>query len=280
MIGSDGIHSKVRDYVLSSQGYKPPTPTYAGTATMVTFFDKSNLPDSFTSEDAKLSPLPHMYFCPNGMIMLTTSQPDGSNLQYGITTPWPEQSREEWKELEKSGKALEVAKKQYEDIEVETLRTVLDNDDYQSTTIWSPHEIPQLDTWHTKRVCVIGDAAHALPPNGQGAAMAFEDAGLMSRILSQPQLASSDDNKHKVDPEDLYKSLAKFEEIRKKRVDQFRDKQKPWIMKFMRDRFVTSSWVWFFKKWAFWLFFTIKGGKLSMKGVHEYDLTKEDVTIR
>lgn len=49
------------------------------------------------------------------------------------------------------------------------------------------HDQPQL-AWGRGRVLLLGDAAHAMTPNmGQGAAMAVEDAGVLTRLLTSGQ---------------------------------------------------------------------------------------------
>ncbi|BBG02683.1 MULTISPECIES: FAD-dependent oxidoreductase [Pseudonocardia] len=49
---------------------------------------------------------------------------------------------------------------------------------------WPIHDLPDLATWHTARVVVIGDAAHAADPSvGQGASLALEDAVILARAL-------------------------------------------------------------------------------------------------
>ena len=46
------------------------------------------------------------------------------------------------------------------------------------------HAIPHLPTWHTGRMVVIGDAAHApSPTSGQGASLAIEDAVVLAKCL-------------------------------------------------------------------------------------------------
>jgi 2-polyprenyl-6-methoxyphenol hydroxylase-like FAD-dependent oxidoreductase len=46
------------------------------------------------------------------------------------------------------------------------------------------HTMPSLPTWHTERVIVIGDAAHApSPTSGQGASLAIEDAVQLAKCL-------------------------------------------------------------------------------------------------
>ena len=49
---------------------------------------------------------------------------------------------------------------------------------------WPDYAMPDLETWHRGRVCLVGDAAHATPPHaGQGASLALEDAVVLVRAL-------------------------------------------------------------------------------------------------
>ncbi|HRB14102.1 MAG TPA: FAD-dependent monooxygenase, partial [Vicinamibacteria bacterium] len=51
---------------------------------------------------------------------------------------------------------------------------------------WPLYDMPALDTWHTDRVCLIGDAAHAVSPStGQGASLAIEDAAALAHWMQQ-----------------------------------------------------------------------------------------------
>lgn len=54
---------------------------------------------------------------------------------------------------------------------------------------WPIEELPELPTWHSQRMVLVGDAAHAVSPStGQGASLAVEDAVVLARTL-----ADSDD---------------------------------------------------------------------------------------
>ena len=67
-----------------------------------------------------------------------------------------------------------------------------------------------LDRWVYGRVVLVGDAAHAMTPNlGQGAAMAIEDAYVLSRLLASDR--SVDD------------ALAEYERVRAPRVRAIAD---------------------------------------------------------
>lgn len=50
--------------------------------------------------------------------------------------------------------------------------------------VTNAHDLPSVPRWHTDRMLVIGDAAHAASPaTGQGASMALEDAVVLAKAL-------------------------------------------------------------------------------------------------
>jgi 2-polyprenyl-6-methoxyphenol hydroxylase-like FAD-dependent oxidoreductase len=88
---------------------------------------------------------------------------------------------------------------------------------------WPVDEVAALETWHRGRVCVIGDAAHAMGPHdGQGASMALEDALELARALR--------------DLPDPASAFAAFEAARRPRVaDVVRRTRKTGATKFPAD---------------------------------------------
>lgn len=71
---------------------------------------------------------------------------------------------------------------------------------------WPLHDILSMPRWHSGRVCLIGDAAHATTPSGgQGASMALEDAMVVARCLR--------------DSPDPASAFAAFESARRARVE-------------------------------------------------------------
>jgi salicylate hydroxylase len=65
------------------------------------------------------------------------------------------------------------------------IQAVIDAADKDACYRWSLHTRPPATHWSTTRVTLLGDAAHpTLPYLAQGAAMAIEDAAVLTRALS------------------------------------------------------------------------------------------------
>ncbi|GIM91547.1 FAD-dependent oxidoreductase [Paractinoplanes toevensis] len=72
---------------------------------------------------------------------------------------------------------------------------------------WNTDDLRRVPVWHSGRVVLAGDAAHAVAPSaGQGASMAIEDAVVLARCLS--------------DTDDIRAALADYERIRRPRVEK------------------------------------------------------------
>jgi 2-polyprenyl-6-methoxyphenol hydroxylase-like FAD-dependent oxidoreductase len=84
--------------------------------------------------------------------------------------------------------------------------------DLDTLAIWPYYVVPKLETWysHNKRVIILGDAAHAIPPTaGQGAPQGFKDVHTLAALLPQiaPRLP-------------LDKALMDWKAVRQTRVDK------------------------------------------------------------
>src|SRR3954471_6518715 len=65
------------------------------------------------------------------------------------------------------------------------LQTVIDAADKDQCYRWSLFNRPPIGEWSTRRVTLLGDAAHpTLPYLAQGAAMAIEDGAVLTRALA------------------------------------------------------------------------------------------------
>ncbi|MFT3708247.1 MAG: FAD-dependent monooxygenase [Archangium sp.] len=71
---------------------------------------------------------------------------------------------------------------------------------------WKIHDLVAMPRWSSGRVCLLGDAAHAMSPSaGQGASMAMEDALVLAQCLR--------------DLKDPAAAFTTFEKLRRPRVD-------------------------------------------------------------
>jgi FAD-dependent urate hydroxylase len=77
----------------------------------------------------------------------------------------------------------------------------------QLTRMTPTHAVPHLPHWHSRRMVVVGDAAHApSPSSGQGASLSIEDAVVLAKCLrdeAEPAVA-----------------FARFEAVRRPRVER------------------------------------------------------------
>ncbi|WWC73351.1 uncharacterized protein I206_107318 [Kwoniella pini CBS 10737] len=256
LVGADGIHSKVREHVLDAEAPKP-------------IFTKTQVVNGFIPATSAVKPSPDFTFpafvvTPSGIFMTLPIDAAGKTLTWGITTSAIERTRVGWAEYEKSGEAIKAAKQDFDDIQTEPVRSLLDNVDESQARVWAPYSIPTLPRWHTERVCLIGDAAHALEPNGQGSAIAFQDAALLSRFIASNPSSSS-----------YGQVFKRFEELRKPKVAEVSKNSKP--ASALKSK--TGPWVWFLKKWAMWGFFTWNNGTLRMHKGPRYDVDEVDLAL-
>ncbi|KAJ7064106.1 putative kynurenine 3-monooxygenase [Mycena amicta] len=248
LIGADGIHSKVREHVLGSQA---PTTVYDNTCFVYGF-----LPSSSAITPSPEFTFPSFMFTPSGWFVTIPHDHDGKTLTWGIQmTVSQEKTREEWREFEVSGEAARLAKADYADVTSQPLRSLLDHADDTEARTWAQHILPDLPSWHTPRVCLMGDAAHALPANGQGSAMAFEDAAILTRLLTS-------ESKIGVSYEDLFRQ---FEVIRRPRIQGLRESSAVLKAK-------TGPWIWYMKKWVLRTLFWFKSGVIDNTKETQYDV--------
>jgi 2-polyprenyl-6-methoxyphenol hydroxylase-like FAD-dependent oxidoreductase len=127
--------------------------------------------------------------------------------------------------------------------------------------------IPDIPTWHSNRVLLIGDAAHCIPSySGQGAAQAFEDAGYLARLLD-------DQTTLKYGYSAIFEH---FEKARKKRFAHVREL----TAQSGKTRETSSKLQWIMKKYLMWLYFSLnKGGYLRDDRICGYDVNKEPLLV-
>ncbi|KAJ7683273.1 hypothetical protein B0H14DRAFT_3177186 [Mycena olivaceomarginata] len=164
-----------------------------------------------------------------------------------------------------------AAKRNYAGVQTPVIRALMDNVRADAVKLWTPHCIPELPRWHRGRVCRVGDAAHALPPNGQGSAMAFEDAAYLAHLLGAHPLGA---------PRDVARVFAQFERNRRPRIERVRAlAHGTGGAKGGEKGGTAAGWKYTLKKWGMAAYFAWNGYELRDERISGYDVTTQDVGV-
>ncbi|KAI1130053.1 FAD dependent oxidoreductase [Nemania abortiva] len=179
LIGSDGIHSKLRDYVTPGVEKK-----FVGMAALTWEVPTQQL----RIPEGKDYKFPTTVLTANGAFVLAPQRVDGSAMLAGTQVPLEDRGREEWNKLFADKEGLVKRVTANIDIWPDIARSGMENIDRDSMNVWPFYAIPRLPNWTSskhQRVVILGDAAHAIPPTtGQGASQAFEDVMSLALLLS------------------------------------------------------------------------------------------------
>lgn len=178
VVGADGIHSKVRQYL-----YPDLEPTFTKMVIVTAAVPTSqlqvptgyNLPVTIMNKQ-------------HGAVFIAPQLGDGSEVMVGRQKHSEQLTREGWDELLNSkGWCMDFLRKGVDDFPEIVQRAVSDIP-HKKIFLWPLSIVPKLETWTSKhcRVVIVGDAAHAIPPaSGQGVSQAFEDVYTYSLILGR-----------------------------------------------------------------------------------------------
>lgn len=165
VIGADGIWSTVRRLTWPNA----PKPAYTGIVDCGGWATVS-LPDTARQQ---------MYFGRRAFFSYTVK--DGVAFWFTNMPRADEPARSELDHLDPTGWMAQIRRLHSRD--TPEVRAVLDAAD-SSVGAWPVYDLPPLPAWHTDRICLVGDAAHAVSPSsGQGASLAIEDAVALARQL-------------------------------------------------------------------------------------------------
>ncbi|GAA3507559.1 2-polyprenyl-6-methoxyphenol hydroxylase-like FAD-dependent oxidoreductase [Streptosporangium album] len=227
LIGADGVHSTVRTLIDPAA----PAPVYSGLISLGGYTGDAavdDAPGSYTMIFGKRAFF-GFAIAPGGEVWWFANVPRSREPARGEVEAI---SGQEWQRrlvelfTEDAGPAVRL------------IQASAHQDIMKATAV---HSVPHLPTWHTDRIVVIGDAAHApTPTSGQGASLSIEDAVVVAKCLRDlpgPQ------------------ALARFEALRRPRAERivkqaarinsgkvagpvgrlFRDAMLPLILKMVAD---------------------------------------------
>lgn len=167
LIGADGIKSAIRRQIAGEN-----RPEYTGDSAWRLTVPMSNLRAGFLDGKSTIwvGPDKHavIYFLRSGRLLNFVGAVE---LDEWIEESWTQ--KRPWEELKNDFVGW------HEDIQ-----TIIDTVDRNECYRWALNAHPHLDSWHSGRAVLLGDAAHpTLPYLAQGAAMAVEDGAVLTRLL-------------------------------------------------------------------------------------------------
>ena len=167
LIGADGLKSVVR-----AQMFGAAPATYTGDAAWRAVVPTERLPKNL------LEQVMSVFMGPDGHVVCYYLR-DGTLLNFVGIVETDEVSEESW-----------TIKLPWEELKAQyrgwhpALQTVIDAADKDQCYRWSLFNRRPIREWSTRRVTLLGDAAHpTLPYLAQGAAMAIEDGAVLTRAL-------------------------------------------------------------------------------------------------
>lgn len=178
LVGADGIHSTTRSFICPTQ-----QPTYTGIMVI-----SGTVPRSEIRWSRKDHPPAAVVRGQPGGLLLVPEDPEAKTTLAGIQLPQPELDRAGWSALQASTDAIQRRVREDYDSWGDMGKSIIDAmcRHIDTVLVWPFYHIPSLATWTspTRRVILVGDAAHAVPPSsGQGVNQAFEDVYSLAQLL-------------------------------------------------------------------------------------------------
>jgi 2-polyprenyl-6-methoxyphenol hydroxylase-like FAD-dependent oxidoreductase len=201
LVGSDGIHSTVRKYL-----YPDLTPTFIGMAGITAAVPTAQLklpagyhiPVTFTSKK-------------HGAFVIAPQESDGSEVLIGKQKRLEDRDRAGWDAVHADKQGMVEFLQQDAEEFPEIVQNAITHIPTNKINVWPFYIVPKLDKWASphRRVVILGDAAHAIPPSaGQGINQAFEDIYMFSLLLAQ------------ADKIEMQKALTFWQKYRQERIEQ------------------------------------------------------------
>ena len=166
VVGADGVHSMIRPHVVGNvRGRYSGTVGYRG---LVPVEDMPSLPD----------PTPLQFWAGPGRHLLHYAIDGGRTVNFLAVVRVPEWTNEAWMEECAVSDAVDAFAGWHPAVSEMVGATEIG-------ARWALHDLAPLERWHSDRVVLMGDAAHAMVPHqGQGANQTIEDAIVLADCLA------------------------------------------------------------------------------------------------
>ncbi|KAF5640410.1 salicylate hydroxylase [Fusarium sp. NRRL 52700] len=183
LLGCDGIHSFVRTTVVDRERKK----TYSGRAIAYGYV-KCDSPGHIhvtTSDGKPILQDSTMIQGQHGSFLMTYFEPSRERVYALAMMPMAENqdAREGWKALGEDRVTLkqDIAGR-FKGDSIKGLKTIINESDWYFYPVYM---LPPNGRWNRGRVLLLGDAAHAMPPQGESTGIAIEDGVLFAHVLGE-----------------------------------------------------------------------------------------------
>ena len=217
VVGADGVHSIVRDILFGASSVN-----FTGRIAYRTTYPASLLGGEKIDDCTK-------WWGEDRHIVIYYVKPDRSEVYLVTSQPEPEFRIESWSA---KGDVKEL-RKAFAGFSFEVERVLAACPDVHKFAIV---ERDSLDHWAERRVTLLGDACHPMTPYmAQGAAMAIEDAAVLSRCLDG------------VEREGIADAFSRFEATRKQRTTRVQEtsRRNTWL----KEK-TDADWVYAYDAWS------------------------------
>jgi len=187
VIGADGVHSSVKTILFGNS-----EPNFTGRIAYRTTFP-ANLLNGYPIDDFT------KWWGEDRHIVIYFVKPDRSEVYFVTSVPAPDFRVESWS----TKGEVKTLRKEFEGFHPQVQHVLAA---CPSVHKWALVDHDPLDRWTDRNVTLLGDACHPMTPYmAQGAAMAIEDAAVLSRCLDG------------VEREGIAEAFRRFEATRKER---------------------------------------------------------------
>jgi 6-hydroxynicotinate 3-monooxygenase len=217
VVGADGVHSVVRDALFGDD-----TPVFTGRVAYRTVYPATLL-NGYRIDDCT------KWWGPDRHIVIYYVKPDRSEVYFVTSQPEPGFAIESWS----ATGDVNVLRSAFADFHPQVQHVLASCPAVHKRPLVDHDPLPR---WSEGNVTLLGDACHPMTPYmAQGAAMAFEDAAVLSRCLDG------------VDRSGVADAFRRFEETRKPRTSQVQlgSRTNTWL----RDQ-TDPDWVYGYDAWT------------------------------
>ncbi|KAK4120527.1 FAD/NAD(P)-binding domain-containing protein [Parathielavia appendiculata] len=248
VLGCDGIHSFVRGSLVDPTREK----TYSGRATAYGFIPVSEPGNAGITAAADGSPvvgISTVITAQLGSLLVTFFEPSLSRLYLAAVIAQPENQKTDGREGKRATGAERDAlrsefSRRFRGGKLAGLEEALERcEEWVSFPVYM---LPPGGVWSKGRALLLGDAAHAMPPQGESTGVAIEDAVLLAHVFSRrdrrsiPQMfADYEVLRRPVIQKTYQETLFRWEKVG----------DKSWFKTVVMD-WLTTGVIWFMNSWS------------------------------